>query len=154
MQKQINIKNKRARFEFELIDQYTAGLVLTGTEIKSIRNSKASISESFCEFSDKGELFVINMSIETYSDGGYVNHRVRADRKLLLQKKELKKLHKEVKNVGLTIVPLNLFISEKGYAKLRIALAKGRKIHDKRNTMKDRDNKRQLDRVKKSYSNR
>ena len=154
MQKQINIKNKRARFEFELIDQYTAGLVLTGTEIKSIRNSKASISESFCEFSDKGELFVINMSIETYSDGGYVNHRVRADRKLLLQKKELKKLHKEVKNVGLTIVPLNLFISEKGYAKLRIALAKGKKIHDKRNTMKDRDNKRQLDRIKKSYSNR
>lgn len=154
MQKQINIKNKRARFEFELIDQYTAGLVLTGTEIKSVRNSKASISESFCEFSDKGELFVINMSIETYSDGGYVNHRVRADRKLLLQKKELKKLHKEVKNVGLTIVPLNLFISEKGYAKLRIALAKGKKIHDKRNTMKDRDNKRQLDRVKKSYSNR
>lgn len=154
MQKQINIKNKRARFEFELIDQYTAGLVLTGTEIKSIRNSKASISESFCEFSDKGELFVINMSIETYSDGGYVNHRVRADRKLLLQKKELKKLNKEVKNVGLTIVPLNLFISEKGYAKLRIALAKGKKIHDKRNTMKDRDNKRQLDRVKKSYSNR
>jgi SsrA-binding protein len=154
MQKQINIKNKRARFEFELIDQYTAGLVLTGTEIKSIRNSKASISESFCEFSDKGELFVINMSIETYSDGGYVNHRVRADRKLLLQKKELKKLHKEVKNVGLTIVPLNLFISEKGYAKLRIALAKGKKIHDKRNTMKDRDNKRQLDRVKQSYSNR
>jgi SsrA-binding protein len=154
MQKQINIKNKRARFEFELIDQYTAGLVLTGTEIKSIRNSKASISESFCEFSDKGELFVINMSIETYSDGGYVNHRVRADRKLLLQKKELKKLHKEVKNVGLTIVPLNLFISEKGYAKLRIALAKGKKIHDKRNTMKDRDNNRQLDRVKKSYSNR
>lgn len=154
MQKQINIKNKRARFEFELIDQYTAGLVLTGTEIKSIRNSKASISESFCEFSDKGELFVINMSIETYRDGGYVNHRVRADRKLLLQKKELKKLHKEVKNVGLTIVPLNLFISEKGYAKLRIALAKGKKIHDKRNTMKDRDNKRQLDRVKKSYSNR
>jgi SsrA-binding protein len=94
------------------------------------------------------------MSIETYSDGGYVNHRVRADRKLLLQKKELKKLHKEVKNVGLTIVPLNLFISEKGYAKLRIALSKGKKIHDKRNTMKDRDNKRQLDRVKKSYSNR
>ena len=154
MQKQINIKNKRARFEFELIDQYTAGLVLTGTEIKSIRNSKASISESFCEFSDKGELFVINMSIETYSDGGYVNHRVRADRKLLLQKKELKKLHKEVKNVGLTIVPLNLLIRKKGYAKLRIALAKGKKIHDKRNTMKDRDNKRQLDRVKKSYSNR
>ena len=108
MQRQINIKNKRARFEYELIDQYTAGIVLTGTEIKSIRSSKASIAESFCEFNDHRELFVINMSIETYSNGGYVNHRVRADRKLLLQKKELRKLHKEVKNVGLTIVPLNL----------------------------------------------
>ena len=152
MQKQVNIKNKRARFEYELIDQYTAGIVLTGTEIKSIRASKASIAESFCEFNDHGELFVINMSIETYSNGGYVNHRVRADRKLLLQKKELRKLHKEVKNVGLTIVPLNLFINEKGYAKLRIALARGKKIHDKRDTIKDRDNKRQLDRVKKSFS--
>ena len=87
MQRQINIKNKRARFEYELIDQYTAGIVLTGTEIKSIRSSKASIAESFCEFNDHRELFVINMSIETYSNGGYVNHRVRADRKLLLQKK-------------------------------------------------------------------
>ena len=153
MQKQVNIKNKRARFEYELVDQYTAGIVLTGTEIKSIRASKASIAESFCEFNN-GELFVINMSIQTYSNGGYVNHRVRADRKLLLQRKELSKLHKEVKNVGLTIVPLNLFISEKGYAKLRIALARGKKIYDKRDTIKDRDNKRQLDRVKKSFGNR
>ena len=84
MQRKVNIKNKRARFEYELIDQYTAGIVLTGTEIKSIRASKASIAESFCEFNDRGELFVINMSIETYSYGGYVNHQVRADRKLLL----------------------------------------------------------------------
>lgn len=154
MQKEIHIKNKKARFEYELLEEYTAGIVLTGTEIKSIRNSKASIAESFCEFNDRGELFVINMSIEIYSHGGYINHRVRADRKLLLQKKELRKLFKEVKNVGLTIVPLNLFISDKGYAKLRIALARGKKIHDKRETIKDRDNKRQLDRVKKSYSNR
>ena len=154
MQKQVNIKNKRARFEYELIDQYTAGIVLTGTEIKSIRAAKASIAESFCEFNVNGELFVINMSIETYSHGGYVNHRVRADRKLLLRKMELRKLFKEVKNVGLTIVPINLFINDKGYAKLRIALARGKKIHDKRETIKDRDNKRQLDRVKKSYSNR
>ena len=153
MQKQVNIKNKRARFEYELIDQYTAGIVLTGTEIKSIRAAKASIAESFCEFNVNGELFVINMSIETYSHGGYVNHRVRADRKLLLRKKELRKLFKEVKNVGLTIVPINLFINDKGYAKLRIALARGKKIHDKRETIKDRDNKRQLDRVKKRYSN-
>ena len=154
MQKQVNIKNKRARFEYELIYQYTAGIVLTGTEIKSIRAAKASIAESFCEFNVNGELFVINMSIETYSHGGYVNHRVRADRKLLLRKMELRKLFKEVKNVGLTIVPINLFINDKGYAKLRIALARGKKIHDKRETIKDRDNKRQLDRVKKSYSNR
>ena len=154
MQKQVNIKNKRARFEYELIDQYTAGIVLTGTEIKSIRAAKASIAESFCEFNVNGELFVINMSIETYSHGGYVNHRVRADRKLLLRKMELRKLFKEVKNVGLTIVPINLFINDKGYAKLRIALARGKKIHDKRETIKDRDNKRQLDRVNKSYSNR
>jgi len=152
MQKTINIKNKKARFEFEFLDTYIAGIVLSGSEIKSIRLGKASITESFCEFNDHRELFVINMSIETYSNGGYVNHRVRADRKLLLQKKELRKLHKEVKNVGLTIVPLNLFINEKGYAKLRIALARGKKIHDKRDTIKDRDNKRQLDRVKKSFN--
>lgn len=154
MQKQVNIKNKRARFEYELLDQYTAGLVLTGTEIKSIRVGKASIGESFCEFNDRGELFVINMYVDEYSHGGYVNHRTRGDRKLLLNKRELRKLHKEVKNVGLTIVPLNLFISDKGYAKMRIALARGKKLHDKRETLKDRDNKRQIDRVKKSFSNR
>ena len=154
MQKNINIQNKKARFEFEILDKYTAGIQLTGTEIKSIRQSKARITESFCEFNDQGELFVINMSIQIYSNGGYVNHRVRADRKLLLQRKELRKLHKEVKNVGLTIVPLNLYISEKGYAKLRISLARGKKIHDKRDIIKDRDNKRQLDRVKKSFSKR
>jgi SsrA-binding protein len=154
MQKQVNIKNKRARFEYEILDQYTAGLVLTGTEIKSIRVGKASIGESFCEFNDRGELFVINMYVDEYSHGGYVNHRTRGDRKLLLNKRELRKLHKEVKNVGLTIVPLNLFISGKGYAKLRIALAKGKKIHDKRETLKDRDHKRQLDRVKKHFSNK
>ena len=131
MQKQVNIKNKRARFEYELIDQYTAGIVLTGTEIKSIRSSKASIAESFCEFNDHRELFVINMSIETYSNGGYVNHRVRADRKLLLQKKELRKLHKEVKNVGLTIVPLNLFINEKGYANCELLLREEKRFMTK-----------------------
>ena len=100
MQKQVNIKNKRARFEYELIDQYTAGIVLTGTEIKSIRASKASIAESFCEFNDRGELFVINMSIETYSHGGYVNHRVRADRKLLLQKRNFENYIKRSKMWG------------------------------------------------------
>lgn len=151
MQKQINIKNKRARFEYILMDQYTAGIVLTGTEIKSIRAGKASIAESFCEFNDAAELFIVNMYVEEYSHGGYINHRTKGDRKLLLQKKELKKLHKEVQNVGLTIIPLQLFLNDRGLAKVRIALAKGKKIHDKRETLKDRENKRQLDRVKKNF---
>lgn len=151
MQKQLNIQNKRARFEYELIEQYTAGIVLTGTEIKSIRLGKASIADSFCEFNAQGELFVINMTVQEYEWGTRYNHRPKAERKLLLQKRELRKLHKEVKNVGLTIVPLRLFISDKGYAKLVIALAKGKKLYDKRETIKDRENKRDLDRVKKSF---
>ena len=142
MQKTINIQNKKARFLYEILDKYTAGIVLTGTEIKSIRNSKASIAESFCEFNDKGELFVINATIEEYAFGNYYNHKPKAERKLLLNKKELKKLYKEVQNTGLTIVPLRLFINEKGYAKLDIALAKGKKLYDKRESIRDRDNKR------------
>lgn len=151
MQKDINIKNKSARFEYELIDEYTAGIILTGTEIKSIRNSKASIAESFCEFNQKGELFTVNMHIEEYAFGTRFNHKPKAQRKLLLNKKELNKLHKEVKNGGLTIVPLRLFINDKGFAKIRIALARGKKLYDKRETIKDRENKRDLDRVKKNF---
>lgn len=152
MQKRINIQNKKARFEYEIRDQFTAGIVLTGTEIKSIRNSKASIAESFCEFNEKGELFVVNMYIEEYAFGTRFNHRPRGSRKLLLNKRELKKLNKEVRNTGLTIVPLKLFINEKGFAKMLIALARGKKLYDKRETLKDRDNKRDLDRVKKSFN--
>lgn len=152
MQKAIHIKNKRARFEYELLDEYTAGLVLTGTEIKSIRNSKASIAESFCEFNERGELFTVNMHIEEYAFGTRFNHRPKAQRKLLLNKKELKKLQREVQNTGLTIVPLQLFINDKGFAKLRVALARGKKLYDKRETLKDRDNKRDLDRIKKSFN--
>jgi SsrA-binding protein len=152
MHKQVNIKNKKARFEYELIDQYTAGIVLTGTEIKSIRNSKASIAESFCEFNEKGELFAINMYVEEYLYGTGYNHKPRNARKLLLNKKELKKLEKEVKNTGLTIVPLQLFINDNGYAKLQISLARGKKLYDKRETIKDRDNKRSLDRIKKKFN--
>ena len=151
MQKIVNIKNKRARFEYELIEEYTAGIILTGTEIKSIRNSKASIAESFCEFNHKGELFTVNMHIEEYAFGTRFNHKPKAQRKLLLNKKELNKLYKEVKNGGLTIVPLRLFINEKGFAKIRIALARGKKLYDKRETIKDRENKRDLDRVKKNF---
>ena len=150
MQKNINIQNKRARFEYEFVDQYTAGIVLTGTEIKSIRMSKASIAEAFCEFNEKGELFVVNMTIEEYDYGTRYNHKPRGSRKLLLNKKELKSLNKEVKNTGLTIIPLKLFINEKGFAKMRIALARGKKRFDKRETIKDRENKRNLDRVMKN----
>ena len=152
-QKNINIKNKKARFEYELLDKFTAGIVLGGTEIKSIRESKASISESFCEFNDRGELFIINMQIDEYSHASHYNHKPKAERKLLLHKQELKKLRKEVNTAGLTIVPLNLFLNEKGLAKINIALAKGKKLYDKRETLKDRDNKRDLDRIKKSFNN-
>lgn len=152
MQKNINIKNKRARFEYELLETFTAGLVLAGTEIKSIRYGKASISESFCEFNDRDELFVINMQIDEYSHASHFNHKPKAERKLLLNKRELRKLHKEVKTTGLTIVPLTLFINDRGLAKMQIALAKGKKLYDKRETIKDRDNKRNLDRIKKGFN--
>ncbi|HLT34298.1 MAG TPA: SsrA-binding protein SmpB [Aquaticitalea sp.] len=152
MQKNINILNKKARFAYEILDKYTAGIVLTGTEIKSIRSSKASIAESFCEFNDNGELFVINMTIEEYKFGTYNNHFPKADRKLLLNRRELKSLEKEVNIKGNAIIPLKLYINDKGYAKLEIALAKGKKLYDKRETIKDRDNKRNLDRVKKIYN--
>ena len=152
MQKQINIQNKRARFEYEILDEYIAGIVLSGTEIKSIRNSKASIAESFCEFNEKGELFAVNMFIEEYAFGSRFNHRPRGSRKLLLKKIELKKLNREVRNTRLTIVPLKLFINDKGFAKITIALVRGKKLFDKRETLKDRDNKRDLDRLKKSFN--
>ena len=151
MKKSVNILNKKARFSYDLLDSYTAGIVLSGTEIKSIRASKASIAESFCEFNDHGELFVINMTVKEYDYGNHFNHKPKAQRKLLLNKKELKKLEKEVKNTGLTIVPLKLFINEKGFAKLNIALAKGKKMFDKRESIKYRDNKRNLDRIKKNF---
>lgn len=152
MQKHINIKNRKARFQYEILDKYVAGIVLTGTEIKSIRSGKASIAESFCEFNNKGELFVINMNIEEYAFGTYNNHRPKAERKLLLNKRELKKLQKDVQIKGYSIVPLRLFINDRGFAKMEIALGKGKKLYDKRETIKDRDNKRNLDRVKKIYS--
>ncbi len=151
MTKSINILNKKARFEYELLDKYVAGIQLTGTEIKSIRQSKARITEAFCEFNEQGELFVINMFIEEYSHGNFYNHKTKASRKLLLNKRELKKLRKEIQNVGLTIIPLRLFLTEKGWAKLEIALAKGKKLYDKRQVLKDRDQKKSIDRLKKSF---
>ena len=152
MQKNINIRNKKARFEYEILDTYTAGIQLTGTEIKSIRESKARITESFCEFNEKGELFAINMFIEEYLYGHSYNHKTKSERKLLLNKFELKKLQKEVQNVGLTIIPLKLFLTDKGWAKLNIALCKGKKNFDKREVIKDRENKRDLSRIKKNFN--
>ena len=150
MQKTVNILNKRAKFDYEILDRYTAGIVLTGTEIKSIRLGKASIAESFCEFHD-GELFVINSHIEEYLFGTHYNHKAKSERKLLLNKRELKKLNKDSDNKGLTIVPLRLFTNEKGLAKLEIALCRGKKNYDKRESLKEQDTKRDLDRVKKSF---
>ncbi len=152
MQKKINIRNKKARFEYEILDNYTAGIKLSGTEIKSIRESKARITESFCEFNEQGELFVINMFIEEYLYGHSYNHSPKSERKLLLNKGELKKLQKEVQNVGLTIIPLKLFLTDKGWAKLDIALCKGKKNYDKREVIKDRDNKIDLARIKKDFN--
>lgn len=152
MKKEVNILNKKARFSYELLDSYTAGIVLAGTEIKSIRAGKASIAESFCEFNDRGELFVVNMTVQEYDYGNQFNHKPKAERKLLLNKKELRKLEKEVQNTGLTIVPTKLFVNNKGFAKLQIALAKGKKLFDKRETIKDRENKRNLDRIKKNFN--
>ena len=123
MKKSINIVNKKARFSYDLLDTYTAGIVLTGTEIKSIRASKASIAESFCEFNNNKELFIINMFIDEYEYGNHFNHKTKSERKLLLNKKELEKLYKEVKNTGLTIVPLKVFINEKGFVKGFTALS-------------------------------
>ena len=150
MQKTINILNKRAKFDYEILDKYLAGIVLTGTEIKSIRLGKASITESFCEFHE-GELFVINSNIEEYLYGTHYNHKTKSERKLLLNKKELKKLNKDSENKGLTIVPLRLFTNEKGLAKLEIALCRGKKNYDKRESLKEQDTKRDLDRIKKAF---
>ncbi|HET8885679.1 MAG TPA: SsrA-binding protein SmpB [Salinimicrobium sp.] len=147
----VNIRNRKAKFEFEILDKYTAGIQLAGTEIKALREGKASIAESFCEFNHKNELFVINMHIEEYSHASHFNHNPKSERKLLLQKKELRKLQKEVKASGLTIVPLQVFINDRGLAKMVIALAKGKKLHDKRETIKERESDRRLDRIKKEF---
>lgn len=146
IEKSVTIQNKRARFEYEILEDVEAGIVLTGTEIKSLRSSKASIAESFCQFID-GELYVINMMIDEYKLGTFYNHKIKRERKLLLHKRELIKWEKKTKDVGITIVPLKLYINSRGKAKLIIALARGRKLFDKRETIKDRENKRNLDRL-------
>lgn len=145
---QVNIKNKRASFDYHLLDRYVAGIQLLGTEIKSIREGKANINDSFCTFFEDG-LYIRNMHIAEYSHGSFYNHEAKRDRKLLLTKKELKKLKEKGEEKGFTIVPLRIFISERGYAKVEIALAQGKKDYDKRESIKERETKRELDRVMK-----
>jgi SsrA-binding protein len=145
---EINIKNKRARFEYFIDEEFIAGVVLAGTEIKSIRNGKASIIESYCVIAD-GELFIRNMYIAPYENASFYTHKTRGDRKLLLNKKELNRIEKFLKVKGNTIVPLKLFLSDKGWLKIQIACARGKKLHDKREDLKEKDDKREMDRAMK-----
>lgn len=149
-QQKINIKNKKARFEYLILDEFVAGMQLMGTEIKSIREGKASIGESYCVV-QKDEVYLRNSYVDEYENASHFNHEVRRDRKLLLNRTEIDKISKKLKTKGLTLVALSLFVNEKGLAKLRIGLAQGKKLHDKRETLKDRDNKRTLDRIKKDF---
>jgi SsrA-binding protein len=142
----VNIKNRQATFHYEILDKYVAGLVLKGTEIKSIREGKANLTDGYCYFHN-GELFVKGISISAYAEGTHYNHDPLRERKLLMKKAELRKLESKLEK-GLTLVPLRLFINERGYAKLEIALARGKKLFDKRQTIKERDVQRELNRLK------
>jgi SsrA-binding protein len=141
----INIENRRARFDYQFLEHYTAGIVLQGTEIKSIREGKAGLSDSYCYFKG-GELYIRNMHITEYSEASFKNHEPLRERKLLLSKMELRKLENKLKDQGLTIIPVKLFISDRGYAKLDIALAKGKKEFDKRQDIKKKDAEREIGR--------
>lgn len=146
----VEIKNKRASFDYILTDRIEAGIVLYGTEIKSIRDGKASLVDTYCMFQN-GELWVKNMQISAYRLGYYYNHDVKRDRKLLLSKRQLKKYERETKETGYTIIPIRLYVNEKGLAKLEIALAKGKKAYDKRETLKAKEAKTDMDRYIKNY---
>lgn len=142
----VNIKNRRAGFDYEILDRYTAGIQLFGTEIKSIRESKASLADTFCQFAG-GELWVKQMHIAEYRFGSYANHESKRDRKLLLQKKELRKLERLTRDTGKTIIPLRLFINERGFAKMEIALCQGKHTYDKRQSLREQDDERELQRA-------
>jgi SsrA-binding protein len=146
----INIQNKRAGFEFEILERYDTGIMLRGSEIKAIRNGGGSISEAFCVMRD-GELFVKNMNIPEYSHGGYANHEPVTLRKLLLRKRELERIEAKIKERGLSVLPLRLFVNERGFAKLEIGIGRGKKKFDKRESIKQKDTKRDIDRVMKKY---
>lgn len=143
----IYVKNKKARFEYEWLDTFIAGIVLQGTEIKAIRLNKVGLQEAYCYF-HRGELFIRGMHIGHYELGTVYNHEEKRERKLLMKKKELDRIQKKMEEKGLTIIPTKLFINKRGFAKLEIALAKGKKLHDKRNSIKEKDVKRELDRMK------
>ena len=146
----VKIKNRKASYEYEILDKITAGIQLQGTEIKSIRHGNAGINEAFCQI--KGdEIFVVNMHIAEYELGTYANHEPKRVRKLLMHKNEIAKWKKKVNEKGYTLIPTLLFISDNGKAKLNVALSQGKKIHDKRDSIKDRDSKRELDRLKKAF---
>lgn len=147
-QSQVNIKNKRASFDYEFVDTFTAGIVLTGTEIKSIRAGKASLVDTFC-YVNNGEIWVKNMYVALYDQGSYNNHVERRERKLLLNKKEIRNLQDDIKAPGFTIVPVRIFINDKGLAKMVIALARGKKEYDKRQSLKEKEDKREMDRAMK-----
>lgn len=147
--KEVSIKNKRASFDYEIIETWVCGIVLCGTEIKSLRNGRASLTDCYC-YVHMGEVFVKGMNISEYEWGTYNNHQPKRERKLLLQKKEIKKIIRTLQDKGLTLVGLRLFINEKGLAKLLVGIGKGRKSYDKRENIKEKDSKRELDRIKKS----
>lgn len=149
MENNINIKNRRATFEFEILDRFDAGIMLLGTEIKSVREGKVNLGDAFCYFR-KEELWVRNINIAIYSHGTFYNHEPLRHRKLLLQKRELRKLLSKTKERGFTIIPLRMYINERGFAKLEIALTKGKKTHDKREDIKSRESKREIDRALKN----
>lgn len=144
----INIKNKQASFQYELIDKFIAGIMLKGTEIKSIREGKVNLQDGYCYFNDKGECFVRGINITAYAQGTHYNHEAARERKLLLKKAELSKLETKVNEKGLTLVPTRLFINERGLAKLEIAIGRGKKLHDKRQSIKEKDITRELSRIK------
>ncbi len=146
----IQIRNKKASFEYFFVDTYTAGIVLTGTEIKSIRGGKASLVDCYCDFY-QGELWVKGMNISPYFYGSFSNHEAKGDRKLLLKKREIRHLEAAAKDVGFTIVPILIFIDEHGRAKMDIALARGKKEFDKRQTLKEKEDRREMDRVRKHF---
>jgi SsrA-binding protein len=143
----INIRNRQAGFEYEILDKYVAGIVLSGTEIKSIREGKANLQDGYC-YINNGEVFAKGINITPYAQGTHYNHEATRERKLLLKKSEISKLEGKIEEKGLTLIPLRLFINDRGFAKLEIAVGKGKKVHDKRNSIKEREAKRELSKMK------